>query len=184
MKKLSALVLALVMLLSFAAAEGAVNTINFTEMLPADQLALGTYDTLTEDFPAKIWVLNNAFAVVDPAEYPADYETDMTIGVFKYIADESLLVVFSMLPNDTGSWEDLVEGVKADPENFLEVEEAVVNGFRTVTYKCPDEDGSLLAFATYEVDPSMYLNIMFKVSENDEFNQAASMIAASVAPVE
>ena len=38
MKKLSALMLALVMLLSFAAAEGAVATINFTDMLPADQL--------------------------------------------------------------------------------------------------------------------------------------------------
>ena len=182
MKKLSALVLALVMLLSFASAETAV--IDFTSMLSEDELALGTYDTLTEDFPAKIWVLNNAFAVVDPADYPADYETDMTIGVFKYIADESLLVVFSQLPNDTGSWEDLVEGVKADPENFLEVEEAVVNGIRAIAYKCPEEDGSRLAFSTFEVDPSMYLNIMFKVSENAEFNQAASMIAASVAPVE
>ena len=55
MKKILALVMALAALLSFATAETAeVATINFAEMIPEEQQALGTYDTVNEDIPAKI----------------------------------------------------------------------------------------------------------------------------------
>lgn len=187
MKKLSALMLALVMLLSFAAAEDAVTTINFTEMLPADQLALGTFDTLTEDMPVKVWVPNDTFAVADLSTLPDEFVSDLTIGAFKYLADESKVICFNLLPNDEGEFADLVAALKADTESFRDVDEAIVNGYHSVSYKTPEEDGTITAFATYEIEPEMYLNIMFKTTENEAdalFNQFASLIAASVSPVE
>lgn len=187
MKKLSALMLALVMLLSFAAAEGAVATINFTEMLPADQLALGTFDTLTEDMPVKVWVPNDTFAVADLSTLPDEFVSDLTIGAFKYLADESKVIYFNLLPNDEGAFADLVAALKADTETFRNVDEAIVNGYHSVSYKVPEEDGTITALATYEIKPEMYLNIMFKTTENEAdamFNQLASLIAASVSPAE
>lgn len=185
MKKTIALVMALAMLLSFATAETAeVATVNFTEMIPEEQLALGIYDTVSDDIPAKIWVLNGAFIAADASEVPEEYATGHEIGIFKYTADESLKVIFSALPNDGGSFDDLVKALKEDTETFAEVEEAVVNGIRAVSYSARDENGEILRYATYEVADYVWLNIMFKATDNDEFNQAVALIAASVAPAE
>ena len=86
MKKLTVLVMALVMLLSFAMAETAeISTVNFTEMIPEELLAAGTYDTLNEDIPAKIWVPNGMFTVADATEIPEEYATGLEIGMFSYI---------------------------------------------------------------------------------------------------
>ena len=71
MKKLSALILALVMLASFAMAETQVVT--FTDMISEDQLALGTYDTLNDELPVKIWIPDGYFAVVNPSDDPDAY---------------------------------------------------------------------------------------------------------------
>ena len=183
MKKLSALILALVMLASFAMAEPQVVT--FTDMISEDQLALGTYDTLNDELPVKVWIPDGYFAVVNPSDDPDAYILVMTIGVFKYLPDESQQLFFNMMASDTGTFDDLINGLKAEPENFLKVEEAIVNGFRCVSYQCPEGTDEFVAYATYEITPAVYLNIMFKTNDaNVEFNQIASMIAASVAPAD
>lgn len=183
MKKLSALILALVMLASFAMAEPQVVT--FTDMVSEDQLALGTYDTLNDELPVKVWIPDGYFAVVNPSDDPDAYILDMTIGVFKYLPDESQQLFFNMMASDTGTFDDLINGLKAEPENFLKVEEAIVNGFRCVSYQCPEGTDEFVAYATYEITPAVYLNIMFKTNDaNVEFNQIASVIAASVAPAD
>ena len=185
MKKTIALMMALMMLLSFAMAETAeIAKVSFAEMVPEDQLALGTYDTLNDDIPAKIWVLNGAFTAADPSEVPEEYASGLEIGIFKYAADDSLKIIFSAVPNDEGTFDDLIAAMKAQPEEFTEVEECVVNGIRAVGYACKGENGETLRYATYEVTDYVWLNIMYKETDNVEFNQAVGLMAASVAPVE
>ena len=185
MKKLTVLVMALVMLLSFAMAETAeISTVHFTEMIPEELLAAGTYDTLNEDIPAKIWVPNGMFTVADATEIPEEYATGLEIGMFKYAADESLKIIFTAVPNDGGTFDDLVAALKADPETFTEVEEAVVNGIRAIGYSSKDENGETLKYVTFEVADYVWLNLMYKETDNLEFNQAVGMISISVAPVE
>ena len=184
MKKLVALVAALVMLLSFAVAEETVQNVVFTDMVPEDQLVLGTYAPVVEGFPAKIWVLDGALLPVAASEIPEEYFTGLEVGVFKFAGDESLKIILSALANDGGNFDDLVASLKEDPENFIETEEAIVNGFRSVSYSCKEADGSVIKYITIEVSDVVWLNIMFKDSDNDEFNQAAALLVASVAPVE
>lgn len=185
MKKLVALVAALVMLLSFAMAEETVQNIVFTDMVPEDQLEQqGIYAPVVEGFPAKIWVLNGAFLPVAASEIPAEVFTGMEVGVFKFADDESLLVILSAIANDGGSFDDLVAALKADPDTFIEPEEAIINGFRSVSYSCNEADGAVLRYATYEVSDSVWLNIMFKASDNEMYTQACGLLAASVAPAD
>lgn len=185
MKRLIALIIALTALFSFAAAETTeAATLTFADLMPEEELALGTYDTLNEDIPAKIWVPNGVFTVADVSEIPEEYATGMEIGVFKFAADESLKVIFFELPNDDGTFDALVESLKAEPESFSSVEEVVVNGIRAVSYDGKDENGETLKYATYEVADYVWLNLMFKATDNAEFNQAVALIAASVIPAE
>ena len=185
MKKILALVIALAALLSFATAETAeIATINFAEMIPEEQQALGTYDTVNEDFPAKIWVLNGAFTPADASEVPEEYATGLEIGIFKFNADESLKVIVTGIPNDGGTFDELVAAVKADPDEFTDVEECIVNGIRAIGYACTDENGEKLTYVTYETSDDMWLNLLYKVTDNVEFNQAVSLMAISVAPVD
>ena len=183
MKKLLALVMALAMLLSFAMAE--VASVNFLEMLPEDQLALGTYDTINEDMPAKMWVLNDTFIVADLSEIPEDYATGMEIGMLKFAADENLKVIFSALRIDgEGTLAETVAAMQEDPETFSDVEEATVNGINSVSYTCKGVNGETLKYITYEVTDYVWLNIMFIDSDNLDYNQAVALTAASIAPAE
>lgn len=185
MKKLVALMAALVMLLSFAAAEEtAVATYNFDEMVSKDlQETLGKYDVLTVDFPVKIWVPNDTFVAADASEVPEEYATGHEIGMFKFAADESLIVVFTAIPNDTSDFDSLLKSLREDKDEdgnfyFTDVQEAVINGVRAVSYKVSDDEKAM--YATYEVSDDMWLNIMFLNSENEAYTQAAGMICMSV----
>ena len=185
MKKTLAMVMALAALLSFATAETAeVATINFAEMIPEEQQALGTYDTVNEDIPAKIWVLNGAFTAEEASAVPEEYATGLEVGIFQFVADESLKVIVTAIPNDGGSFDDLVAAVTADTENFTNAEECIVNGIRAIGYDCKDENGETLRYITYETADYVWLNLMYKVTDNVEYDQAVSLMAVSVAPVE
>lgn len=184
MKKLVALMAALVMLLSFAMAEEtAVQEINFSDYVSEElQETMGKYDKLTEDFPAMIWVLNDTFNMYDASGVPEELATGLELGIFKFAADESLFVIFSVLANDGGSFDDLVASLKAETDNFSNVQEAVINGVRAVSYASALTPG--YSFATYAVFDDAWLNIMFTDGQNEDFAQAVSLISLSVKAAE
>ena len=182
MKKLIALVMALAMLLSFAAAETA--TVDFTSMLSEADLALGTFVKVSEDLPAAVWIMNDLFTVVPPEEYPEELTTGHECLVLACADSPEDRVVMSVLSNDTGTFDDLVKALNDDPATFSEVEEAVINGIRSVGYKVTEEDGTVLMYATYEVTDYAYLNIVFRQSDNMPYLQAAGLMVASVSLVE
>ena len=189
MKKLVALIIALVILLSFAMAEETtVGSVVFTEIMSEEDLAQGVYDKITDDFPAKIWVPNDTFIVADLSEIPEEYSTGLEIGMFKFAADENLKVIFSEIPNDTDTFDDLIKTLKEDKDEvgnlyFSDVEEAVVNGVRAVSYKSNIDDDEIV-YATYEVSDVMWLNIMAMDSTNEDYAQAVNLICRSVAAAE
>ena len=180
MKKLFAALVALVMLLSFAVAEETeVVDIHFTDTISEEEFAKGEYVDLAEDF-ASVWIPNDLFVEMDLAEVPDAYATGLELKVYKFAADEKLLLIFSSLPNDTGTFDELIDKLKADQESFSEVEEAVVNGNRAVAYKSKIDEDETLVFVSYEVSENAWLNIMAADSDNDDYMEAARTISRSV----
>jgi len=185
MKKLFALMAALVLLLSFAMAEETeVGSVVFTEIMTEEELAQGIYDRITDDFPAMIWIPNDTFIIADLSEIPEDYATGHEIGLLKFAADESLKVIFTELPNDTGTFDDLLTTLREDKDPdgnpyFYEIEEAVVNGIRAVSYKST-LDSDDVVYATFEILDYDWLNIMVIESTNEEYAEAVSQICRSV----
>ena len=184
MKKLVALMAALVMLLSFAMAEEtAVQAVNFDEMVPVEQQeALGKYDKLIDGFPAMVWVLNDTFNIYDASGVPEELATGFELGIFKYAKDENLFVIFNPIANDGGSFDDLVAALKAEPDNFNTIQEAVINGVRAVSYASALTPG--YSFATYAVSDDMWLNIMATDGQDEDFAQALSLLCLSVKAAE
>ena len=157
---------------------------DFTAYVSADlQALLGTWDSFTEDFPAKAWIRNDIFVKGDVSDVPADYATGHEIGVYKSATDDSLMVIFSEVPNDGGSFDELVAAMKKDEEHFPEVDEAIINGVRAVSYNYKFDDGNIMLNSTHEIADDVWLNIMFPMNDNEDFTQGAGIICMSVTPI-
>ena len=177
MKKLTAAILALVMLLSFAMAETApVEEINFENVLSAEELEKGNYILLQEDFPVEAWIPSEPFVEGTIPEDAASVGVFLVINYYEGTDNDA--VAFMRLASDK-PFDDLVAALKADTENFSQVEEAVVNGIRAVSYMAAVEDMTL-AYVTYEIAEGDFLSIYFQVTDNQDYLQMARLVALSV----
>ena len=191
MKKMLALLIGLVMLFSFAAAEPDV--FSFAEMISEEELAKGTYEALSDDIPVKIWVMNGAFRAADISEVPEAYATGLEIGIFKFIPDENRMVILSAVPDNGGSFDDFAADMKANTETSSGIFDAVINGIRAIVYETQGENGEALSYFIYEAADDVRLSLL-AVGFDDELydvgygsmpaNAYAQLIVLSVAPAE
>ena len=179
MKKLAAAILALVMMLSFAMAEtDSISEVNFESMVSAEELALGNYILMGDDFPVEVWIPSEPFV---ESEIPEDAaQLGVFLSIVYYEGTDNDVIAFSHLSSDQ-PFDALIEALKAQTETISQVDEAVVNGLRTVTYMAQAE-GLTFAYATFEVTEGDLLSIYFPVTENTDFLDWARLIVASVRP--
>ena len=174
MKKLSAVLLALCLLLSVAVAE-TIPEINWETFEAAINEAGIQGDFYTfNDLAVKFWVPQGLNAVELTAE-------DAEKGYIGYFTSEDGATLAFLYVNAEGlSLEDYAAWLQGN-EEITDVEIAVVNGLPCVNYRMPAQDSVNVAFTT---EAGYILEVVCGPVTTDEEKLGASVILASIQSAE
>lgn len=180
MKRILAVLFALMMVFTFAAAETGTETEqagSFRDMMSEEELAAGTYTSLG-GLPMQVWMPNNKFTELEIPDDNDEYE--YAVAYLAYTENPDYRVTVKCLEADQ-SYEDLIATL-TDPDFaavFQDVQPAVANGFDAVSYTYNGEEDEQTRIIEFYVDGFLVV-FSFPVVEDAMFMQYASMMSASM----